>query len=450
MTPSRDERTSKQPGSLTGAIVLRFWFPLALTWMMMAFEGPYLSGIIARLTAPKVNLAAFGVALSFAMLIESPIIMLLSASTALIRDRESYRKLRNFMLVFNLSISLILVITVIPPVYRWITLGLMGLPEDVSRLSHQALMLFFPWPAAIGYRRFYQGILIKAGLTHRVALGTAVRMGTITVTALALYFVGHLQGALVGAVSLSIGVVAEALATRLMARQAVRRLLRESPRPAAGASALRYREIAHFYFPLMLTSLLHLGINPIVTFFLGNSRNALDSLAVYPVINSLVFLFRSISLSYQEVAIALLGDDLREYPLLRKYAFGGAIVLGGALAAIAWSPLSPLWFRDVSGLSPELAAFTSLPLKVLALVPLLTFLLSFQRGVLILKRRTATVTRGTIGEVLSLIGVLILTTRVLDLVGIHGAAVALLVGQVVSNVLLVRTVRGVVRSHGLR
>jgi len=447
MTAPQKDSTSQPPEGLTGRQVVRFWSPLALTWLMMAFEGPYLSAIIARLAEPKVNLAAFGVALAFAMLIESPIIMMLSASTALIRDSESYRKLRHFLLALNLGISLVLLVMVIPPVFRWITIDLMSLPEGVSQLSHRALVLFLPWPAAIGYRRFYQGILIKAGLTRRVALGTAVRVGTITVVALGFYFAGHLPGALVGAVSLSLGVVAEALATRLMARRVIRALIAQTGGPAGEAPRLRYRQIAHFYFPLVLTSLLHLGINPIVTFFLGSSRYALESLAVYPVINSLVFLFRSISLSYQEVGIALLGDRLQAYRQIRRCALAGAIALGGGLAVIAWSPLSRLWFRDVSGLSPELTAFTALPLKILVFLPFLTLLLSFQRAVLILMRRTAAVTRGTLGEVLCLIGVLMIGIRGWDLVGINAAALALLVGQVVANVLLVRAVRAEVRRR---
>ncbi|MCK4558957.1 MAG: hypothetical protein KAV45_04180 [Calditrichia bacterium] len=35
-----------------------FWLPLAATWLMMAFEGPFLAAIIARLAEPKFNLAA--------------------------------------------------------------------------------------------------------------------------------------------------------------------------------------------------------------------------------------------------------------------------------------------------------------------------------------------------------------------------------------------------------
>ena len=44
-----------------------------------------------------------------------------------------------------------------------------------------------------------------------------------------------------------------------------------------------------------------------VTFFMGQARFSLESLAVLPVINSLVFIFRTPGLSYQEAAITMLG-----------------------------------------------------------------------------------------------------------------------------------------------
>ena len=40
---------------------------------------------VARLADPKINLAAFGVSFAVAVLVESPIIMILSASTALVQ-----------------------------------------------------------------------------------------------------------------------------------------------------------------------------------------------------------------------------------------------------------------------------------------------------------------------------------------------------------------------------
>ena len=80
--------------NLTYRKIFLFWGPLALTWLMMAFEQPFLVSVIARLDDAKYNLAAFGIAFSFAMIVEAPVIMLMSASTALVTDRNSFRKLK--------------------------------------------------------------------------------------------------------------------------------------------------------------------------------------------------------------------------------------------------------------------------------------------------------------------------------------------------------------------
>ena len=85
----------------TLAAIFRFWVPLAATWLMMAVEGPFLAAIIARLADPKFNLAAHGIAFAFAVLVEAPVIMLMSASTALAKDEVSFRRLRNFTYVLN-------------------------------------------------------------------------------------------------------------------------------------------------------------------------------------------------------------------------------------------------------------------------------------------------------------------------------------------------------------
>ena len=82
-----------QENELTQKRILQFWAPLAATWLMMALEGPILTSFIARLADSTLNLAAYGVAHPLAMLIESPIIMMLSASIALVKDAESLKKL---------------------------------------------------------------------------------------------------------------------------------------------------------------------------------------------------------------------------------------------------------------------------------------------------------------------------------------------------------------------
>jgi hypothetical protein len=60
--------TVEQYRALTVRHDLRFSAPLAVTWLMMPLEGAFRATVIARLDGPKFNLAAFGVAFSFAML----------------------------------------------------------------------------------------------------------------------------------------------------------------------------------------------------------------------------------------------------------------------------------------------------------------------------------------------------------------------------------------------
>jgi len=140
--------------------IFLFWAPLAATWMMMAVEGPYLAAVIARLPDPKFNLAAHGVAFAFAILIEAPVIMLMSAATALVEDATSYRRLRGFMIWLGVATTSTLILVLVPPVYRFVMIELVELPVEVASLTYGALWFFLPWPAAIGYRRFVQGVLI--------------------------------------------------------------------------------------------------------------------------------------------------------------------------------------------------------------------------------------------------------------------------------------------------
>ncbi|MBT8477944.1 MAG: hypothetical protein KJO06_03435, partial [Gemmatimonadetes bacterium] len=150
---------------------------------MMAAEGPFLAAVIARLPDPKYNLAAHGVAFAFAILIEAPVIMLMSASTALVEDAGSYRKLRNFANALNIGSTAMLLIALIPPVFDFVMRTLIGLPPEIADLTYGALWLFLPWPAAIGMRRFVQGVLIRSGRTRLVATGTMIRLTAMATTA---------------------------------------------------------------------------------------------------------------------------------------------------------------------------------------------------------------------------------------------------------------------------
>lgn len=417
----------------------------------MSAEGPLLAALIARIADPKFNLAAYGVAFSFALIVEAPVIMMMSASTALVKDWESFLKLRRFTYLLNGILTALLLLLLIPSIFNFITQTLIGLPSNVSHLTHIAMAILLPWPGAIGYRRFYQGILIRNNLTRRVAYGTVIRLLSVLTTSFSLYLWFDVPGVVVGASALSAGVLMEGIASRLMVNSVLKKLQSYQPddqRSSAKANEeeeLTYGAITRFYYPLALTPMIALGIHPIITFFMGQSRFSIESLAVYPVINSLVFIFRAFGLSYQEVAISLMGSKKEGYPELRKFAWFLGVFVVMMLSLIAFTPLSRIWFAEVSGLSVNLTQFAKLPTQILAIIPGLSVWLSFQRAILVYHRTTPPITWATVIEFSGIVIILFIFINYFNAIGIIAAAMALVLGRIMANAYLIAPYRKALR-----
>jgi Na+-driven multidrug efflux pump len=233
-------------------------------------------------------------------------------------------------------------------------------------------------------------------------------------------------GVVVGASALSTAVICEAIASRLMVKKF---LIRLKSQVGETQSELTIKEIIKFYYPLALTSLLTLGIQPFVTFFIGQSRMPLESFAVMPVVTSFVFIFRGLGLSFQEVVVALIGDNMAGFDQLKKFAIKLAMFAAGTLMLIAFTPLAEIWFRDVSGLSDSLTEFAKLPLMIMSFFPALTVLISFQRAVLVKANETKQITYGTAIEFVGIIIVVAICIKFFSLVGAVAATIAFVIGR---------------------
>jgi hypothetical protein len=335
-----------------------------------------------------------------------------------------------------------MVVFLIPGVFNFITIDLINLPAHVSYLTYLATLILLPWRGAIGYRRFYQGILIRNGQTKLVAYGTVIRLFSMAATALILFNYAKIPGVTVGAAALSVGVSTEAIASRLMVAKILRRF-RDSEN---SEKPLTYRYITQFYYPLALTSIIALGVHPLVTFFIGQSRMAIESLAVLPVISSLVFVFRALGLSFQEVGIAKVGSKLEGYPAVRQFAYLLAVTVVCCLAIISFSPLAQIWLKDISGLSQDLADFSLIPLQIMTLMPGLSVLLSFQRSILVATRETSPLTWATVLEVVGIIIVIAAGILYLDMIGAIAATTALIVGRLAANTYLIAPFKKAISS----
>jgi hypothetical protein len=295
------------------------------------------------------------------------------------------------------------------------------------------------WPGAIGFRRFYQGILISDGRPQAVTWGTAIRLFTMATTGFLGALVFRLPGASVGAGALGAGVVAEGAASWFMARPTVRCLRRQSDAECAFGHSLTAGGVMRFYTPLALTSFLSFFINPLTTFFLARGRMPLESLAVLPVVVGLAFVFRTGGIAMQEVVIALLGDGAGNRRMLGLFTVRVGAVSTIGLAAVVFTPLAMAWYHSVSGLARDLASFAILPGALLILLPFLEAALAFERGVLVRTHRTAPISMAVgvqLGVTTAVFAVMVL---MLKTVGAVSVGPALTTGYIAGVLVLVFT-----------
>lgn len=413
--------------------VVGTWWPLAGSWLLMGMELPLVSAAMARLADPEISLAAYGgIVFPISLIIESPIIMLLSASTALSRDWASYLLLRRFMIWTGAILTILHALVAFTPLFDLVVGRIINPPPEVLGPSRIGLMIMTPWTWAIAYRRFQQGVLIRFGRSHLVGLGTLVRLGTnLLVLAIGL-IVGGVPGIVIGTLAISLAVLAESFFVGVITKPVLEARLKQA-KPVH--PPLTMRDFRSFYAPLAMTSLLNHIAMPIISAGISRMPRALDSLAVLPVISGMTFMLRSLGFAYNEVVVALL-DEPGSYRNLRRFA----IYLGSATAAglllVAATPLAGLYMRHFAGLAPHLAGLATSAIWISVITPALNTAMSWFQGALVQSRRTRGITE-SVGIYLLAAGlVMILGVRHGAITGIYVGMAGMVVGMLLQNVWL--------------
>lgn len=415
LTPSR---------AVSHGVIARTWFPLALNWLMMALEGPILVSLVGRLEDPTTNLAAFSIAFSVALIVEAPVMMLLSTSAALGSDRNRYEKLWRFASALALPLSGLMAIIGTPPVFQKINTYLWHLPTDMADRVAGAIWLLIPWPAAIAYRRLWQGILIRSGQARLVAWGTVLRLAGMGMGAATAYLLTRWSGAWIAACALSGGVLTEMIAVRLWANPTLRHL------PPVRNEDLSYRRIGAFYLPLLLTSLLSVALTPLLTLLIAHGQEPILSLAAYTPTTNTVFLFSCVGVAYQEVVIVLYGTRVGQELL----SFAHRIALGtvGGLSVLTLPRIYEIWFGHVFALPESLQSLAHIALLCALPLPGLIVYLAYLKGRFIQAHHTRMNLLAAVIELTSVAGFAGSLILGLSIPALYGAVLGLVAARVVT------------------
>ena len=391
-TTEASPSASQQPATpLRQWDIFVFWLPLFASWLLMCAEGPLLSAVVNRLPNEVVMLAAFGIAMTLAITIESPVINLLATATALVKSRASYELVRRFTLHWIVLLTAVSILIAFTPVFDLVVRGLLDVPPEVATWVRPGLQILTLWTAAIAWRRFLQGVLIRFNQTRKVGRGTFLRLIATAGTAFTLLSSTDWPGVYIAATSLMAGVTTEALYATLTIRPILRREL--CPQPSDANDTLTYRDLLQFHMPLAGTAALALFAQPMVTFALARLPQPTLTLAVWPLIFHATLVMRAAAFSLPEAVIALNRGPETQAPIRRfSWTLAGMALLSVAL--FTWTPLAGFYLSDLQDATPEVAATARRGLMLFLFFPALATLVAWLNGLLIGAGRTRAVNEG--------------------------------------------------------
>jgi hypothetical protein len=417
--------------ALTLLDVFSYWLPLALSWLLILLENPVINAAMARLDAPELALAAFGIVMSMSVVIESLIVPLLSTVNALSINKQHYFVLKRFSWTLTLITVGIHALVSFTPLYNIVIVKWISLPIELIDPVHLGMKLMLPWSGFIAWRRFNQGILIRNGETKPIGRGTIIRLVSLILSVVVYGFFTPLPGIAAASLAAISGTFFEAVYIQFQTTPLIRNKIFSGDLDEENEESndeLNYRDLTIFYIPLFASTLLFFLARPMVSAALARTPNPTLALAAWPVFTGLISLVRAPAISMPEVAISL-GKKQENFELLKKFAiylsFGSLIFF----LLTAFTPFRMVYFKWLMGVSEDLIEAAISGAVFALLTPIFGPYTGFLRGILTLNRNTIALTIATAANVISMAITLLIGVR-MQLPGVPLGAAAMSISYV--------------------
>ncbi|MFM2063819.1 MAG: hypothetical protein RLZZ507_3490 [Cyanobacteriota bacterium] len=360
----------------------REFLPLSLSDVTMACGDPMMTTTLAHLPDAQNNLASVGIAKSLAIFFESPIIMILHASNALAGSQPSRKALWRFNLFLGGGLTFLLGLLGIPVIFNSVGVSLLGVPPAMLATVSQVLLIACGWPFAIAWRRYFQGLLIYHGQPRAVAKASILRLLTLAVI-LGIGFFLQVSGGIIAGFALISGVIVEAIAVTIFARQTGATIPPEIEQPNLPRNLA---QVWKFYLPLANTMMVVWGGRTILISILARAEDATIAIAAWSAAWGLVLVIANSTRMVQQIVIKY------RHQVSDRQLLTFAISVGAACSALLlFMSLTPIGDRIVqSFIGNDLTLANSIKPVILicTIVPLLVALQNATQGFLVSESRT--------------------------------------------------------------
>lgn len=361
--------------------LLAFFLPLGVSSTLVTISHVIINSTLARAPEPELVIASYAIAMSVFGVTERSSVLLRNTSSALVRDRTSFRSL--FMVGVYLIIAIILVGLTISytPVGTWLFKYVLSTEESLLRpvIQNYQILMFVTIFSCI--RGIYHGVIITNMRTKWLTFGMIVRLAVMY--ALASYFItsGKITDARVGAIIFLSGMIVEATISFLEGHSLARKL----PQHIEDYEYHTKRAIFKFYRPLMYSAFINVAIGPAINAMLGKTTNiqlAIASFAIAGSVNQLVISF------FSYIHQIVLNFYKTNQTIVFRFTLLVSLIPCTLLGILSYTAIGPWFMQTIMGVSPELMQASIATLRVFMLMSLVFPWLDFCNGLILLSGQT--------------------------------------------------------------
>ncbi|HIK05355.1 MAG TPA: hypothetical protein IGS40_11685 [Trichormus sp. M33_DOE_039] len=391
--------TSPQPKQETTSersllALLTQFIPLSLSDVAMTLGDPLQTSALSRLAFPQETLAGVGVVKGVAVFLESPIIMILHASNALGGQTKSRRALWQFTMIAGLSLSGIFLLLTWEPLYNWLLLDVFSVSSSIAARGRITFLLMFLWPFVIAWRRFFQGLLIRAQKSMAVGWASVARLTWVIVT-LVVGVSLRLDGAFLAGITMMGAILIEAvLVTWFCMRLGTISILNQQGYSETKKLPQTLSGVSFYYLPLASTMLLVWGARAVLLSLIARAFDGSLALAVWPAAWGLVLAIANGTRMIQQVVISA-------YEETSKRTLAAFLIIVGLSFTfipfwLGYTEQGLFLLRQFLGNNPSLVAASRPVIQILSCLPLLLALQNTFQGLLIHKGKNWLINLATV------------------------------------------------------
>lgn len=413
-----------------------------MTFVLITSTHSLFNAALARLPSPEIYISAFAVAKSLMRVLESPIMMVRHMVTTLVKDRDSYFKVKRFVMITVSLVVLVFLLFALTGLARWVMKNIMGITGDILQESVAIFRIFIFFPAVITLRNFMQGMSIKIGINPLVTVGTTVRILFVGAVILLIdHFILWLPAPVIAGGIFLGAVLVEGLVllagVKISGKITDQRDVTTRIKPNAveneddqkNLKELTFNLMFAFFWPLVITSLIKTLARPIINMGLARTLNPEIALSAYAVAWSFGMIIVSPLLMFHQVPINFLSEnDFSNINAIKKFAVYAGLILSFLIAFISFTDIGYYIIRNVIGVTEQITELSLEALKIMTLLPFIIVAREFYWGILMKKQRTTYI---GIGKVINLI-TLTSTVIFLTLLNPANPAIIGIIGMIVS------------------